>query len=297
MNFSQELTRLSLTKRIVSLIPAQLKFRTAKFLYNYQSSKVNGIDIIVPYLSHYNYLLNFSLNTKELIGWNIFFFGEYEPLTNKILKFCLKEGDIVIEAGANNGSETLLISKLIGRGIVYGFEPIPHVFQRLKTNIEINDLQGNVKIVDFALGEEDKTVQFNVFPKDFPNQGMSSKYLELSNKINIQQKKLDSWVKEENLARIDFIKMDIQGAELDLLLGAEESILKFKPIIFTEADNELNMTKNLYNHLDKLGYSVYLINKEELKSLNESNLKDGNWLAIHKDSSINSRLPDLKLTI
>lgn len=285
MNYTKELNRLGFTKKNLSVIPNRLKFRTARLFYDYQSTDIKGIDIVVPYLEQYN--LKFFLNTKDLIGWNIFFFGEYERNTNQLLKKYIKPDDVVLEAGANNGSETLLIAKLVGSGMVHVFEPIPHVYKRLFTNMELNNVWDKVKLYDLALGDEDKVVQFNIMPPNFCNQGMSSKYGEndLTTKLDVKQKKVDTWVRENNIKRLNFIKMDIQGAEIDLLTGAEETIQRFKPVIFTEASDSWNSTINLYNQLNKMGYKVFLITPGQLKSLDtESNIVDGDWLCFHKES-------------
>lgn len=286
--FHKELAKLSRAKKIISLLPARIRFRIAKALYDYQSDKIHGIDLVAPLQ---NDGLVCFINTKDLIGWKIFFFGEYEKDTNRILAQHLKNTDIVIEAGANMGSETLLISKLVKDGHVYGFEPNPYTFERLKINTSVNELK-NVSIYDIALGEKDNSIQFNIYPRDFCNSGMSSKYMATSQtrKIDVVQKTLDSFVKENKLTKVDFIKMDIQGAEMDMLMGANDTITRFKPTIFTEACEPYNNTKELFAKIKGYGYNIYLIgeNKTDLmKSVAE--VKDGNWLAIFGENTSGQR--------
>ncbi len=277
--YYQELSKLTRTQRIISLLPSRARFRIAKALYDYQSSAIKGIDLVVPLQ---NDGLVCLINTKDLIGWKIFFFGEYEADTNNILAKYVKPDDIVIEAGANMGSETLLIAHILTKGHVYAFEPNPYTFERLKINASINDLK-NVSAYDYALGEQDTNIQFNIYPKDFCNSGMSSKYMETSNtrKIDVVQKKLDTFLKENNINKVDFIKMDIQGAEMDMIAGAAETIARHKPTIFTEACEPYNDTKALYETLKKAGYNVYLIGaKDTTLMASVSEVKDGNWLAV-----------------
>ncbi len=281
VSFQNELSRLSNTKKIISILPKALRFRTAKARYNYESVKFSGIDIVAPLQENGLVCL---INTKDLIGWKIFFFGEYEFDTNKILELYLKQDDIVIEAGANIGSETLLISKKLTKGTIYCFEPNPYSYERLKINISINELT-NVHTYDYALGEEDSEIKFHIYPKGFCNSGMSSKYMEtpITHEITVAQKTVDSFIIENNITKLDFIKMDIQGAEMDLITGASETLKKFKPTIFTEACEPYNDTKKLYELLVSLGYDVFLIKDlktEKFNSINE--VKDGNWLAISK---------------
>ena len=278
LSFHSELSKLSITKKFLSFIPEQLRFRFAKARYNYESPDINGIDIVAPIQ---NDGLVCLVNTKDIIGWKIFFFGEYELGTNRILKKHLKEDFTVIEAGANIGSETLIISKLLTKGKIYCFEPNPIVFERLKINISINELN-NVAVYDIALGESDEPVHFNIYPKGFCNQGMSSKYLDTpqTKKITVVQKTLDSFVIDNNIRSVDFIKMDIQGAEIDLIKGSIETIKNFRPAILTEADHYFSDIKVLYEMISSFGYDIYLINDQDTRKINSVNeVKDGNWLA------------------
>jgi FkbM family methyltransferase len=279
LTFYKELNTLSRTKKIVSMLPQRMKLRIAKTLYNYESPSVNGIDMVVPIQ---NDGLVCFINTKDLIGWKIFFLGEYEAGTNRVLARYIKKGDVVIEAGANLGSETLLLSRLVGDGKVFGFEPNPYTFERLSINVTINDLK-NVKVFDYAVGESDGNITFNIYPKGFCNPGMSSKYMEtpLTRKIDVVQKTLDTFVKEQQIDKVNFLKMDIQGAEMDLLSGAAATIKKHKPTIFLEALIMYNDTKALYEKFKEYGYNVYVIGDENLEKMNTvADVKDGNWLAL-----------------
>ncbi len=280
-NFHKELSKLSRAKKIISILPQRARFRVAKSLYDYESDEIHGIDIVTPLQQ--DGLVCF-VSTKDLIGWKIFFFGEYETGTNKILASYLKPGDTVIEAGANMGSETLLISRLVGPGHVYAFEPNPYTFERLKINISINELR-NVTASDVALGESNSNIQFNIYPRDFCNSGMSSKYMETSKtrKIDVVQKTLDTFVLENGINSIDFIKMDIQGAEMDMITGAAETLARFKPTIFTEACEPYNDTRQLFETLKGYGYEIYLIGENATTLMSTvSDVKDGNWLGKYK---------------
>jgi len=280
VSYHKELKTLSRAKSVISLLPGKAQFRVAKSLYDYESKDIHGIDLVAPLQ---NDGLVCFINTKDIIGWKIFFFGEYESGTNKILSKYIKKDDIVIEAGANLGSETLLISKLVGNGHVYAFEPNPYTFKRLEINVSINDLT-NVSCYDVALGEKNGEINFHIYPKEFCNPGMSSKYMETVNtiKINVVQKTLDSFVKEQNMSKVDFVKMDIQGAEMDLVLGASETLSLHKPTIFTEAYALYNDTKQLYEKLQSYGYSIYLIGEDDKKLMaTVAEVADGNWLAVY----------------
>jgi len=277
--FHKELRQLVRAKKIVSVLPQRAQGRVAKMLYDYESAGINGIDLVAPLQQEG---LVCFINSKDLIGWKIFFFGEYEADTNTVLAKYIKEGDVVIEAGANIGSETALIARLAGNGHVHCFEPNPYTYERLKINIAINEL-GNVSAYDCALGESDSTIAFNIYPKGFCNPGMSSKYMETAQtrKINVVQKTLDSFAAENKIEKVDFLKMDIQGAEMDMIIGAGGTISKCKPVIFTEACAPYNNTGQLYEKLSAYGYSIYLIAGKTTSFMQSvAEIRDGNWLAI-----------------
>ena len=262
-------------------MPKRLRYRLARILYNYESHSTHGIELVVPLLGDG---LACSINTKDIIGWCIFFFGEYEKGTNHVLAEYVKKGHVVLELGANLGSETLIVSRLVGsEGHVYGFEPNPYTFKRLQRNIEINGIS-NVDIYELAIGENNTEIYFNIYPENSSNPGMSSKYVEnpCTKKINVKQVTIDSFMQQHNITKLDFLKLDIQGAEIDALNGARNTIAKYRPIIFAEAYSEEqvahNHTQQMYDMLMAYGYKIFLIEDNNLISL-ASGPVDGNWLA------------------
>lgn len=284
-----ELYRLSIAHFLASLLPRVLKTRISRLFYNYNSSFCKGIHLVVPYHPHGSEVTQkIFINTKEFIGWNIFFLGSYERDTNIILSQTVKAGFHVIEAGAHIGSETLLIANFVGgTGKVYAFEPNPMVKRDLNINIQLNNLEKVVEIPECALGENNADIDFFVNQASEPNQGMSSKYKFDSNlfTIKVKQETIDFWVASNSIPKIDYIKMDVQGAELDIISGAQNTIDKYRPIIFTEADESAlsdgkNTLELLYDALSDLNYSVFLVcAKGERKHLNKQTLKAGNWIA------------------
>ena len=281
-----ELSWLLFIKRVGTIIPKRLRFRFYKFFYNYESAKYKGVRLIIPYVETFN--LQFIVFTKYLIDWNVFFFGYYEKETNDVLFEYIKPGQIVIEAGANNGTETLLLSKLVGaNGKVFAFEPIEHIYHALQLNLSINHCS-NVLTQQLALGERDEQLYFNVLPEDFCNQGMASRYSDTSAdaKVLVQQTSIDSWLAQNHVSTVDFIKMDIQGAEIELLNGAQQTIKTFQPVIFTEAADDFLSVKKLFETLSGLGYLIYHIGTGgHLTLLSNDVLMDGNWLAKPKTHS------------
>jgi len=281
-----ELAWVAIVRLIVRLLPERFRYRAANMLYPFSGKLNQGVDITIGYLSD-KYGLKYLVNTRDYIGWHIFFLGAYEKDTNEIMSRYIKEGMTVVEAGANHGSETVIIGKLIGeKGRLYAFEPLPILIERLSINIKINKQEDYVKIVPFALGELEQTIQFHIADEKLSNQGMGSKYLfSLATKtIFVEQTTLDKWAERTNLPAIDFIKMDIQGAELDLLRGGADTIKRWKPVIYLEADevqtsNGHTTLEDIFSCLDGYGYEVLLTTLKGSRTLDRHNLESGNWLA------------------
>ena len=139
----------------------------------------------------------------------------------------LKEGDVVIDAGAYIGLFTMLASKKVGpTGKVYAFEPIVENYELLKKTIKLNNVQ-NVEIIPYALADKKGILSMVMEEGQF---NKSSAYFNKGSlKREINQTSIDEFAKEKNIAKIDFIKADIEGFEREMLAGGMETMKKSKP--------------------------------------------------------------------
>lgn len=136
----------------------------------------------------------------------------------------LKEGDIVFDLGGYHGLYSILASKKIGDlGKVYCFEPDPNNFEICKRNIENNNLK-NIILINKAVSDHSGS---NLFFK----RGHGSRIVDSSFKTNtkgamckIESISLSDFIKKEDLKRIDFIKADIEGSEVELVKDYLEKI-------------------------------------------------------------------------
>jgi FkbM family methyltransferase len=127
-------------------------------------------------------------------------------------------GDIVLDCGTYSGNTTLYFSEKTGpSGHVYGFEAAKETFTRYCKNIEMHK---NCSAIYSAVTKETGTVFF-----DGTSYGASIK----NSGVTTPAIALDDFVRRQNLPSVDFIKMDIEGAEADALLGACDTIRRFKP--------------------------------------------------------------------
>jgi len=133
-----------------------------------------------------------------------------------------KEDDVVFDVGAYVGDTALWFSRLVGhRGKVYAFEPEPENFKKLRLNLERNRAQ-NIVQLECALSDEEGEMIIS-------GGGSSATVANDVNGIPVMVTTIDKFVKDNNLTRVDFIKMDVEGHELNVLKGAAETIKTFKP--------------------------------------------------------------------
>jgi FkbM family methyltransferase len=127
-----------------------------------------------------------------------------------------KEGDAVIDVGANVGKYTVLASKLVGkRGKVLAVEPEIGAFKILQKNIELNGLK-NVIPLEYAAWNRNQRLRFF-----YHDSSSSSAKVRSKNSYLVDAKRLDTIMKESNLQHVDGMKIDVEGADLEVLQGAD----------------------------------------------------------------------------
>ena len=164
---------------------------------------------------------------------------------------------VSLDVGANLGLFTYFMSRSSKK--VFAFEPNPYPLEHLKKIVD-----NNVEIVPIAIGDEDGSIKLNV-PKNrkgWSSNGASIKNIELNRGIKYEViiRKIDS-LKIEN---IGLIKIDVEGAELEVLKGAQKTINNQKPNLIIE--NEINRTSTpelLFNFMKNIGYNTFYVNNEK----------------------------------
>ncbi len=224
------------------------------------------------------------------IGKSIEKYGEFSHLEAKIFEQICKEGDIVIEVGANIGAHTVYLSKLVGKGSIFAFEPQRLVFQNLCANLAINSIS-NVFTYQEAIGAENGNI---VIPEcDFTkNNNFGGINIQNSKSgMIVNKQKLDNFL--NNINRLKLLKIDVEGMEIDVIKGAKELIKKFRPIIYIENDRQEH-SKNLIELIWSLDYKIYwhlprLYNENNFFNEKDNifgNIVSVNMLCIHKDIDI-----------
>jgi len=224
-----------------------------------------GLDIV----TNYNKNMRIALNTSDFIEWSIFFFGYYEPVVCRFLRKWCPPGGTAVDIGANIGCHTMVLAGVVGdQGKVLAFEPHPGSFSRLSNNLRLNNLE-NVMAAQTALSSSPgRAVLFG--PGGTASRGVASFYREniagTSESLQVPVSTLDIQVKEANIHRLDVVKIDTEGHELEVLRGGVQTIEKYHPVILFEYSPrtwEASGTRleEAVKLLDSLGYRVEALGK------------------------------------
>lgn len=163
-----------------------------------------------------------------------FNFNMYEQEDSEMLYKLVGQNDIIFDIGANIGWYSVHLSKKLPNSVIYAFEPIPEIFAQLRRNVELNQVV-NIFLHNLALSDKIQTLTFFYTPTAT---GASSSVNITGGgdlqKLECQTNTIDHFVKIRNIAKIDFIKCDVEGAEYFVFKGGVETISKHLPMVFTE---------------------------------------------------------------
>lgn len=172
-----------------------------------------------------------------------------------------KENPIIFDVGSNIGTFTSWMSRAFPNGKIYSFEPQRLIFQMICGNMAINNLD-NVYIFNSALGNKNKTIEFeepDYFQNvDYGTFSLKKEVLEKKSKYKniVDIMTLDFFVEKYKIDNIDFIKIDAEGMDLEVLLGAEKTIKKLMPgILIEHSNNEISILDDLMEELSKYNYN------------------------------------------
>ena len=144
---------------------------------------------------------------------------------------------VILDVGASVGAWTVpLARRLAADGRVIAFEPVPANRTRLEHAVRANAL-GNVTVSALALGDAARDVGMWLRSSLTGAESGTAAIVESGNAhLTVEMRPMDAWADEAALSRLDFIKLDVEGAELMVLAGAERTVGRLRPLILAEFD-------------------------------------------------------------
>lgn len=206
----------------------------------------------------------------------------------------LQPGMTVLDIGAHHGLYSLLASKRVSpSGRVFSFEPSPRERRALRLHLALN-LCRNVRVQGLALGSEETEATLHVVQGSQTgcNSLRPPEVIGSTLPIHVRVTSLDAWLKLNNIGKVDFIKLDVEGAELEVLKGAEKLLNnRPRPVILAEVQDVRTApwgysANEILKYLSAKEYKwLRLLSGSALGDLDLSSHEfDGNFIACPQES-------------
>lgn len=224
--------------------------------------------------------LRFLINSLKSRGFFLRDGDTYQVL--KIVQKFLPENPNIMEAGAFNGSDTIKINKFWPKAKIFAFEPVPENFNRL---VDITKYLGNVFCYKLALSNKDGFLKFyNSYSSKKPDKPASGSLLppkehltfaphvKFNEIIEVESMTLDSWAVKNKIDHIDFLWLDMQGMELNVIMNAP-NIMKTVKVIYTEVEfieayENQYQYKDIKKYLEEQGFKLIARNFTDNQIIN-----------------------------
>jgi FkbM family methyltransferase len=177
--------------------------------------------------------------------------GWYESEKQRAIFQEVRPNTVFYDVGANVGFYSLLASVLVGPGKVFSFEPMPRNLSYLKKHLDLNRA-GNVDVQALAISDKNGVARFRVEESGYMG------HISAEGDISVETATLDSLVQDGRALPPNYIKMDIEGAEHEALLGARECFQRYRPTLFLATHGQ-EVHEQCCGLLKSWGYELSLI--------------------------------------
>jgi FkbM family methyltransferase len=216
----------------------------------------------------------------NLRGERGYYLGIHELDVQSCVAKIVRPGMKVYDIGAHLGFFALILNRLVGpEGQVVAFEPNPEVRRRLVEHLSLNNLNGRVRVEDYALGDFDGDVRFSLSLSNTQGRFEDLPHVKAGSVINVHCKQLDKYV-EEGGCIPDFILMDVEHAEGRVLRGMFKTIETYKPLMIIETHGP-EAIEETWLELQRHNYLLAAI--PDLRIVTSVDMvKYGHYLAAHR---------------
>jgi FkbM family methyltransferase len=188
--------------------------------------------------------------------------GSYELHKQQRFAAELKEGQVVYDIGANVGFYSLLAAKCVGStGRVFAFEPLPENLSYLRRHVALNGL-ANATVCPVAVSDVAGVLHFT------PGKNRSTGHLDVAGDLEVKALSLDDFVIVEKNPHPQIIKIDVEGAEVRVLRGAQRVLETHRPLIFL-ATHGVTVHRECCQLLRAIGYRLQSIDGEAVEDTDE----------------------------
>lgn len=214
--------------------------------------------------------LLFNIDCHNHVDYCLTYFGSYESNEIRCLQKLISPGHCVFDVGANVGYHALVFAKLVGTtGEIHSFEPFPKTFDRLQTNIKLNNISW-IHAWKLGLGNHDGiTIGINQSGNN-PGAFFLMNPVHMTAKgIKVEITKIDTFIARHQIRAPDLIKIDVEGYEVAVLKGGQRTIERHHPVIMVECNpialaRQQSTPEELFSIMIRNGYDLFLPSKKHL---------------------------------
>ena len=165
-------------------------------------------------------------------GEHGYWLGSYELQKRMSFEREIVPNSVVYDIGANVGYFSLLAAVLTGtEGKVYAFEPLPRNVRFLRQHVALNHLENRIEVFEAAVSDRQGEAHFDL------GASTAMGHLADSGEIRVQMVTLDRMLERGELRPPDYMKVDVEGAEFEVLSGASHILKEFRPVLFLDTHN------------------------------------------------------------
>lgn len=221
--------------------------------------------------------------------------GSYDGTACQVLADFVKPGDAVMDIGANVGAISLNMARRVGNsGRVYAIEPGPLTHDRFQNTIRKNRIE-NISLIQIGLSKSKGELQWKL---DRGNLG-NAFLVESGGDLNVPVTTLDALADEHSIGELSFIKVDVEGMELEVFQGGTSTLEKLKPTLLFETlvarrEEQRERGSSYYDDLEKLlldiGYVLFAINETGGYTRTSLDSSSQDTLAIHSSNAAHLKI-------
>lgn len=191
---------------------------------------------------------------RETLGLSSLLYGTFEKGELEFVSQYLQPGNTVMDIGSNIGFFSVVMGRAIGKtGVVFAFDPVPANIARLKSNLKENGISA-AAVYELALGSANGQMELKMSDDTaYASMHRVEDGFENGQVIQVNVRRLDDVWRERGCPMISFIKMDVEGAELEVIKGGGEMLTQCHPSMLIEANTPQHLAK-LIEALQPYGY-------------------------------------------
>lgn len=180
----------------------------------------------------------------------------------RVFASLIRPGTTVVDVGANIGMYTLFAARAVGlNGRVFAFEPVPDLYRRLVGNVAVSRA-GSVTTFEVALSDRRGTAPFHIGRSDSMGSLVRAQTPET---IDVPTEPLDEFLDRQAVTRVDVLKVDVEGAEMQVVRGAQRTLARDdRPTLFIEHNDTAlraggSSAEELFQTLVGYGYAPHYV--------------------------------------